>query len=475
VSVANGSAVAPGREGALPSSFRDPSGFLFRRDGILYRQVNRSCAEAFDRLTSSGLYAALTDEGLLIPHQNADPALALTDAAYKVIRPRLVPFVSYPYEWCFSQLKDAALLTLAVQRRALEHGMSLKDASAYNVQFVDARPVAIDTLSFEPYPEGRPWVAYGQFCRHFLAPLALMSRTDVRLGQLLRIHIDGIPLDLASALLPVRTRWTPSLGVHVHMHARARKKYVEPAAVGERARRPFGRNAFLGLLDSLRAAVANLDWEPGGTEWHDYYVANHNYGEAGLAEKERLVGRLLERVHPETVWDLGANTGRFSRIAARQGARVVAWDVDPACVEAHYRTLRAEDETGILPLLVDLTNPSPDMGWHGRERGGFLGRAPADAVLALGLIHHLAIANNVPLERVADFLGALCRNLIVEFVPKEDSQVQRLLASREDVFPGYTAEGFEAAFAPRFDLVEAAPIPDTRRTLFLMRRRDQEV
>lgn len=454
----------------LPSSFRDPSGFLFRRGGVLYRQVNRAYADAFDRLEESGLLARLWEDGLLIPHEAADPGLALTADAHTVIRPRPVPFISHPYEWSFGQLKDAALLTLALQGRALEHGMSLKDASAYNIQFVDGRPVLIDTLSFEPYPEGRPWVAYGQFCRHFLAPLALMSRTDVRLGQLLRVHIDGIPLDLASRLLPRRTRWSLSLGVHLHMHARAQRRYADRRVGRDAAGRGFSRKAFAGLLESLRSAVAGLDWKPGGTEWHDYYAANNNYGEEGLAEKERLVDGMLREARPETVWDLGANTGRFSRIAAAQGARVVSWDIDPACVEVNYRMTRERGEARVLPLLLDLTNPSPDLGWRSRERGSFVGRGPVDAVLALGLVHHLAIGNNVPLGMVAEFLASLCGHLVVEWVPKEDSQVRKLLATREDVFPGYTREGFEAAFKDHFSVVRAADIPGTVRTLYLLRR-----
>ncbi len=460
-------------EGILPSSFRDPSGFLFRHNGVLYRQVNHSYAKSFDQLTDSGLYDALVEDGLLIPHEEVDTGLAVTGDACKVIRPRLVPFISYPYEWSFSQLKDAALLTLEIQKRALEHGMSLKDASAYNVQFVDGRPVLIDTLSFEPYPEGQPWVAYGQFCRHFLAPLALMSRTDIRLSQLLRVYIDGIPLDLASSLLPRGTRWNISLGMHLHMHARAQQKYAGEEKAKSQIKRAFSKKAFTNLLESLRATVAKVNWKPGGTEWHDYYEANNNYGEKGLKEKEQLVSRFLEKTRPETVWDLGANTGRFSRIAGEGGAQVVSWDIDPACVETNYQMTRKHNETGILPLLLDLTNPSPDLGWHGGERDSFARRGPVDTVMALGLIHHLAISNNVPLNLIAEFFRATCQHLIIEFIPKEDSQVKKLLSTREDVFSDYTREGFEAAFKPYFSFDDVAPIPGTSRTLFLMQSQNK--
>ena len=211
------------------ASFRDPSGFLFTRDGVLYRQVNQVYAEDYRKLMDSGLYAKLVKAGLLIPHTEVDIEPANKKLAFKVLCPEYVPFISYPYEWSFGQLKDAALATLSIQKRALKAGMVLKDASAYNIQFQRGKPTLIDTLSFEIYQEGEPWVAYRQFCQHFLAPLALMAYQDVRLSQLLRVYIDGIPLDLASELLPARTRWNLGLATHIHLHARAQKRYAEVA------------------------------------------------------------------------------------------------------------------------------------------------------------------------------------------------------------------------------------------------------
>lgn len=208
-------------------SFRDPSGFVFRQDGIIYRHVNIVYKENYDYLITSGLYQDLTGRGLLIPHDEVDIDYAKSESAYKTLRPKLVEFISYPYEWCFSQLKDAALTTLQIQKRSLEYGMTLKDASAYNIQFMAGKPTLIDTLSFEKYHEGEPWVAYKQFCQHFLAPLALMSYRDIRLNQLFRIYIDGVPLDLASSLLPLRTRFNPPLLFHIHLHAVSQKHYAD--------------------------------------------------------------------------------------------------------------------------------------------------------------------------------------------------------------------------------------------------------
>jgi ribosomal protein L11 methylase PrmA len=453
-------------------SFRDPSGFVFERDGTLYRQVNLAYRADYDRFVASGLDRALIDEGLLIPHSEVDERPSDPERAYKVLRPDRLPFISYPYEWCFSQLKAAALLTLTLQKKALAHGMALKDASAFNVQFLGCRPIFIDSLSFETHREGTPWVAYRQFCRHFLAPLALMSRVDVRMSQLFRPSLEGIPLDMASRLLPWKTRLDPRLLIHIHLHAGAEKAYAGDSKKKVQEPRPFSRQALLGLLDSLEGAIHSLRWSPSGTEWADYY-SETNYTTAATGRKVELVSQFLDQIRPRAVWDLGANTGRYSRLAADREASTVAFDVDPACVERNYLDGASRDERRILPLWLDLTNPSPALGWDHSERSSFLDRGPVDLAMALALVHHLAISANVPLERVAAFLRKACRTLIIEFVPKQDSQVQRLLASRPDVFPDYTSDGFEAAFVEHFAIERAEPIVETERTLYLMRARPE--
>jgi len=448
-------------DGRLGASFRDPSGFVFRRDGVLYRQVNASYASDLKLLFGSGLHDALVADGLLIPAERLGPEFGSTPEAVDVLRPEVVPTVSYPYEWCFGALRDAALLTLEIARRALDKDMVLKDASAYNVQFRSGRPIFIDTLSFETYQEGEPWIAYRQFCGHFLAPLALMALVDVRLGSILRTNLDGIPLDLASYLLPGMTRLKPGLSMHLHMHG----KVVNQAASENVRKVSFSKTSLLATLDSLRGTVEGLRWNPKGTQWAGYYDET-NYSHASMTEKRRLVAQLLDGI-AGTCWDLGANTGEFSRIAAERGLDTVAWDIDPGAVERAY----ALHAPGVLPLLQDLTNPSPGLGWASQERDSLDARGPADVVLALALVHHLALGNNVPLSDVAAYLARLGRHAIVEFVPKEDSQVRRLLASRRDVFPDYTREGFEAAFAPYFETEAREAIKGTARTLYRLRRR----
>ena len=455
---------------ALPSSFRDPSGFLFLDRGVLYRQVNRGYREDYDHFLSSGLYGSLVDAGLLVAHQEVGLRRPESPECYKILRPDPLPFISYPFEWSFSQLQDAALTTLAIQKRSLEHGMSLKDGTAYNIQFRNGKPLFIDTLSFEKYSEGRPWTAYRQFCQHFLAPLALAGYSDIRLSQLLRIHLDGVPLDLASRLLPVRTRFRFSLLTHLHLHAKAQTHFADKPE--RRVRRSVSRRALQGLIENLESCVAALNWKPPQQEWASYYEDTNYTGEA-FRHKEQLVGEHLDRINPKPgmVWDLGANTGLFSRLAASRGMTTIAFDQDPACVERNYRVCRQDGDTHILPLWVDLTNPSPNLGWHGRERMSLLDRGSPDAVLALALIHHLAIANNLPLSRLARFFGELCRSLIIEFVPKTDSQVRRLLASREDIFSEYNQQAFEMAFSRYFEIRAASRIRQSERTLYHMERK----
>ena len=453
----------------IGASFRDPGGFLFWRDGELYRQVNRISEVDYRRLMDSGLYSRLVKMSLLIPHREVNIEPADPGQAACIIQPERVEFISYPYEWCFSQLKDAALTTLAIQKEALEFNLSLKDASAYNIQFHQGRPMLIDTLSFEQYKEGQPWVAYRQFCQHFLAPLALMSKRDIRLGQLLRIYIDGVPLDLASTLLPGSSRWNLSLFTHIHMHASAQKRYADRGSDAKAASSArFSRTALLGLVDSLEGVVRSLEWKPTGTEWADYYDST-NYTRTAFDDKQKIIIGWLDQIQPKIGWDLGANNGVFSRLASERGALTVAFDIDPAAVEQNYHECRMKTETHLLPLVMDLTNPSPGLGWDHRERLSLRKRGPIDMVMALALVHHLAISNNVPLPQLAEYFARLGKWLIVEFVPKGDSQVERLLASREDIFPDYTEEGFEAAFMLSFDIVKKENIDDSRRILYLMR------
>ncbi len=452
-----------------PGSFRDPSGFVFRRSGVVYRQVNRSFAEDWEAASAAGILRRWQEDGRLIGHEVVDISLAADpDHALAVLRPDPVAFISYPYEWTFGQLKDAALLTIDLQEDAERSGFTLRDASAYNIQFERGRPILIDSLSVERLDPTEPWAAYRQLCQHFVAPLALMARRDIRCGLMLRDHVDGIPLDLASTLLPGRTRLSTGLASHVHLHARAQRRYADAGREAPR-RAAMGATRRAALLDSLRRTIAGLHWSPGGTEWADY-DRQTSYSDEGTRAKEAIVEAMLRDAGGAVAWDLGANVGRFSAIAAGLGRRVVAWDVDPAASERHYQRLKAAGATTVLPLVQDLVNPSPGLGWAGTERPSFIDRSDADVVMALALVHHLAISNNVPLGSIAALFARLAPAAIVEFVPKEDPMVRRLLSSRRDVFPDYTQEGFERAFGTHFRLVARSAVPDSSRVVYRLER-----
>ena len=451
-------------------SFRDPSGFVFRRDGVVLRQVNRSFAERWDDLRASGLLTTLQKQGLLIDHSEVDRGLAAApDLAHAVLQPEPLAFVSYPYEWAFGLLKDAALATLEAQSVASAAGFGLRDASAYNVQLHRGRPILIDTLSFERVRPDAPWRAYRQFCEHFLAPLALMAHRDVRCGLLMRDFIDGVPVDLAASLLPGRTKIDVGLASHIHAHGRAVRRASRRVVEGPPTARMGGvRRA--ALFDSLRRTVDKLSWEPAGTPWSGYAEAT-TYSAAAERSKDQLVRQLLEAGGGAVVWDLGANTGRFSRIAATLGRTVVAWDADAGATELNYREVRKGHDASIIPLLSDLTNPSPGLGWANEERRSLIGRANADVVLALALAHHLVIGKNIRLAMVADLLARLAPQAIVEFVPDTDPMAQQLLKARDDVKPSLTIEAFRQVFETRFDILDDLPIEDSERRLLRVRRR----
>ncbi|MCR4305813.1 MAG: SAM-dependent methyltransferase [Candidatus Daviesbacteria bacterium] len=450
----------------LNSSFRDPSGYVFIKGESVFRRINKSYLENYGSLIKSGLYDKLISLGYLVKHRETER----TDT-YITIQPEKIPFISYPYEWCFSMLKNAALLTLDIQKIAMEYNMSLKDASAFNIQFTEGKPILIDTLSFEKYEAGKPWIAYKQFAEHFLAPLTLMSMTDARLNRLSSLFIDGVPLDLTSKLLPFSSKLRPSILFHIHAHAKGQKNLSEKKLSSKQIQ-SFSKQAFLGLLDNLEGVIRGLSWKPKGTEWADYTDTGfHNYEDTALQQKSQIIRKIIKRTKPKTVWDLGANTGRFSRIAAEDGAFVLSFDFDYGALEKNYLEVVSKKEKNILPLFLDLTNPTPSIGWANEERLSLFRRGPTDLVLALALIHHLSISKNIPLNFVALLFSQISKNLIIEFVPKEDSQVQRLLQNRKDIFVDYNRKGFENAFNEFFNIKEAISLSQSKRIIYLMEKK----
>ncbi len=448
----------------LGSSFRDPDGFVFSKDGKIFRQINPSYKENYEFLVSSKLLQTLTDKALLVSHQEVG---AGENGAYKIIEPQKIPHISYPYEWSFSQLKDAALLTLRIQRLALKHGMSLKDASAYNIQFYKGKPIFIDTLSFEKYKEGSPWVAYKQFCQHFLAPLLLMKHTNISLNQLLKVYLDGVPLDLANSMLPLKSKFCLGIFLHIFLHSKAQKKF-ESKDVSFAKVSKIAKEKLFDIIENLESLIQKTNFPKTGTEWGEYYTFT-NYSDAAFDKKKQIIDKFLDKVNPQSLWDLGANNGLFSRIASNRGINTVAFDIDPIAIEKNYLHIKQSGETNILPILSDLTNPAPAIGWANAERMSFAERSPVDVIMALALIHHICISNNVPFSKVASYFSKMAKYVIIEFVPKSDSQVVKLLASREDVFVNYNQKSFEADFGVYFEIMEAVHIEGSERTLYLMK------
>ncbi|MBX7241021.1 MAG: class I SAM-dependent methyltransferase [Bacteroidia bacterium] len=450
-----------------PASFRDKDGRVFSVEGQLYRGLSPQYLVHYEKLMNSGLYDSLVKSGKLLPATAVQlPKAAVTDYPV-VLRPEIIPYISYPYEWSFSQYKDAALTTLAIQMEALEKGLILKDASAYNIQFYHHKAVLIDISSFEIYEQDTPWIAYGQFCRHFLAPLLLMSRAGIETHRFMQTFIDGIPLPLTSKLLPFSTWFSPFILMNIHLHAKSQKRY-EHSEEGKRAstvKMPLMN--LKGMIDGMIRFIRNLSWNPEGT-WKNYYEANqNNYQSAAFLSKKNTISEWIEAIKPGSVWDLGGNTGFFSRIASGKGIFTVCFDIDPAAVEVNYAEVKKQKEKHILPLVMDLTQPSPSIGWANTERQSMTERGKPDVVMALALIHHLSISNNLPFSHTAKWFASIAPHLIIEFVPKTDSQVQKLLATRKDIFDYYNEADFEKTFGQYFHLKNKVRIPDSERTLYL--------
>jgi ribosomal protein L11 methylase PrmA len=442
----------PGREVATePSteagSFRDPDSRVFIRDGAVYRALSREGWEDWEALAATPL--AIDDRIVATEQVELDDLPELTgEPAAGALRHERIPFVSHPYEWPFSMLKDAALLQLGLGREALRHDLTLKDASAYNVQWRGAEPVFIDVGSFERLRPGEPWAGYRQFCMLHLYPLMLQAYRGVPYHAWLRGSIDGIEPSEARALLP---RFRRGVLAHVILHARLEARY---AATGGREvktelkRAGFGKELLDANLRKLEKLVRRLEYTPGRTAWTEYGATN-TYTSEEAEQKAGFVRAAAARRPGGLTWDLGCNDGTYSRVAAEHADYVVAIDADHATVDGLYRAL--DGRTDILPLVMSVTDPSPDLGWRGGERASLERRGTPDLVLALALVHHVVIAGNVPVAEFLDWLRSLDSALVIEFPDRDDPMVQRLLSGKtEAANPDYDGERFERALGERF-------------------------
>jgi hypothetical protein len=457
---------------AEPGSFRDPDSRVYlTEDGAVLRALSAAGWEDWLALEASDTFAELTKDGRLIGTSEANgvrPASVPAGCA-GVLRHERVPFVSYPYEWTFGMLRDAALLHLDILDRCLGESLILKDSSPYNVQWRGTDPVHIDVGSFERLREDEPWVGYRQFCELFLYPLMLQAYKGVPFQPWLRGSLEGIAPGEARSLMSLRDRLRRGVLTNVVLHARLERRYEASTGrevKGELARAGFRPEIIRANVRRLRKLVARLRWDSGKTAWTGYRDDN-SYSEADADAKARFVEEAAARRPRALAWDLGCNDGAYARMLSGHARTVVAMDADHATVERLYRALAEEGQRDVLPLVIDLCNPSPECGWRSRERGSLLRRGRPDLTLALALVHHLAITNNVPLSEIVAWLAELGSPLVVEFPMPGDPMVQRLLAGkREGAHGDYTREEFERRLAEAFVIDRQEDSPTGHRVLY---------
>lgn len=447
------------------ASFRDKDGFVFYDSGQVYRYIFPRYFSKYKHLITSGLYKNLLQKNYLLPFE----PITSNDENI-ILKTKKIPFISYPYEWSFTQLKEAAKLTLEIQKIALEHGMQLKDASSYNIQFIGSKPIFIDLLSFDFCRKDFVWNAYKQFCNHFLAPLAICAFSDPRLKSLYISNIDGLSLDLAKEILPWKTYLSPSRFLHLWIHNYFQKKKSFTHQNLRKKCTEDSKSAAFRLIDSLYGSIKSLRIKKSNTAW-GRYEKGHSYNPIAFQSKESIISKLLEEIRPDIIWDLGCNQGHFTKIASKYSQYSIGFDSDLFCIDAMYNNLKNEDNKNILPLHMDISNPWPNIGWDNSERKGIIERGPCDLTIALALVHHLLVTCNIPLEKVVDFLAKISIQLIIEFIPYSDSKFQQIIQSNPNDFSFLSEEFFISNFSKAFILKRRIPIENSTRVIHSYVRR----
>jgi ribosomal protein L11 methylase PrmA len=461
-------------------SFRDPSGYIFEDGDRIVRAVMPAADVQFGAIYDSGIIGELSAKGLMIDCTRLDSDAA-TLATYKGARDDVaaalyehpkVGMISYPYEWSFSQLKDAALAHLDLQMLALERDYELSDATAYNMQFVDGRPVHIDVMSLRPYVDGVHWAGYNQFCRQFLLPLLLEAWAGVSFQSMYRGSINGISFEDALSILPRRKLFTSISGLlHVYMHGQAVMANSSGAKKQADLTQKLPKNRYAAILEQLRSFIAGLESAKRPASYWKTYAAINSYSEPMRDKKLAFVADWAAREKPKAIWDIGGNTGDFSLAAIEAGAgSSVILDGDLDSLDAAYR-LRVKKGKPLLPIFMNLVDPTPNMGWRQSERKGLQERASADGIIALAVIHHMAISGNLPLAEAVQWLLNLAPTGIIEFVPKQDPMVAQLLAIREDIFSDYEEEVFLDVIKANHDITDQHKFAENGRLLVSYRKR----
>lgn len=458
-----------------PGSFRDRNGRIFYENGKVFRGLSQKALSEWETLQKTEFFPQELAKGKLVgtePLESGDIHFKRSSVSNwaGVLQHETIPFISYPYEWCFGMLKDAALLHLELLGAALKENMVLKDSSAFNVQWKGKNPVFIDIPSFETLGDGEPWIGYRQFCQMFLYPLMLLAYKNVDFHTWLRGDIDGISPAAMSALMGGLTRFKPGIMTHVALQARLENKHADTGKDVKSDLKKVGFNKRLieANVEGLTRLVKRLKWTASKSEWADYTNLGH-YSDQALAEKKDFVGQICASKQRRLVWDSGCNTGVFSRIAADHADCVVAMDADHLAIERFYKTLKAEPVNNILPLVVNMVSASPALGWRGLERKTLPDRGKPDLLLCLALIHHIVIGANVPLEEFVEWLADLGCEVIIEFVTKEDPMVKKLLLNKADIYDDYTLDNFESNAQTNFRLDKKIKLDSGTRFLYLLR------
>ncbi|WP_298895541.1 class I SAM-dependent methyltransferase [uncultured Psychroserpens sp.] len=449
------------------SSFRDPSGFIFVDRGTVKRSISPLYFEQYNALKDSGFFKKLHHAGLLIMHKEIS-----TSDSEIIIEPEQISFFTYPYEWSFDMYKEAALLTLKIQKFALENGFSLKDASAFNVTFYKGRMVFIDTLSFDFYQENTPWRAYKQFISHFFGPLVLAKYSGAESLKLMNTFIDGIPIKMLSSLLPYKTKLNPFLYSNIHLLAKYEDKHNEDYK-GEFKAARLTKKAQLNIVKGLYNYIKKLSLNE-TSEWGNYYDKT-NYEDDAFNQKSVIINNWIHQQKATSVIDIGGNDGTFVRRIDQNLQEALVCDIDNNAVDANFRYTKQQKETFMLPFVFDVLNPSANIGFNNKERDSFLERiktfAP-DVSMALAVIHHMTLSGNIPFEMSAQFFASFSKVLVIEFPKRNDSWVQRLLNTKAEFkshFDFYSIENFEKAYLNHFKLEEKLPINNSERVMYLFK------
>jgi SAM-dependent methyltransferase len=459
-------------------SFRDRRNRIFYHDGAVLRGLDPHSLREWMVLSSTEFFSRFQNEGKIVKTERFEKASASSSADIgewaEVLKHERVPFVSYPYEWCFSMLRDAALLQLELLLAALREDMILKDASAFNFQWVGAHPLFIDIPSFEQFTEGDPWVGYRQFCQMFLYPLFLQAYKNVSFQQWLRGSIDGIEPDQCNNLMSVRDLLRPGVFTHVYLQAKMQARYgSSPHNVKKSLRTAgFSKNMIEANVKRLHTLVSRLTWQRSSSEWSDY-EKKHSYSDHDSENKKAFLRDIVSSQNWNLVWDLGCNTGAYSLIAAKGAGYVVAMDADSLAVERFYRKLKAENNTSILPLVMNIADPSPNLGWNSMERKALAVRGKPDLTLCLALIHHLSISAHIPVQDVIDWLASLNTSLVIEFITKDDPMVKTLLRNKEDIYQDYNIDFFEQHLSRSFHVLRREILASGTRFLYFARAKNR--